>query len=522
MRRLARGWVIVIILAVIAACGGVGFFFLVHSLAPKLRQMAEERTELYFRSHFDSNVEISGFYVGSVFPHVQVTIQGVVLRRIGQPDEPPVVQMERLTFDARTLSVFSHHPVIKRVELEGLQIRIPPRPKGSTPLISASDKNFAKNYPVVVQSVHVNNADLIILPRDPSKDPHTFELHRIVLGPLGAGRPAKFQADLTNPVPKGQIQSSGVFGPWDADDPGSTPVSGHYVFQNADMSTIKGLHGILSSTGQFTGPLNYLSVNGETEIPDFSLRKTHHPVDLRTTYSAIVDGTNGNTILNDVVARFEHSTLDVKGEVVDKTPKHGRTIVMNGVTEDASVQDLLRLAVDSEPPVMRGAVRLRTKIEIGEGQEDLVDRMRLQGQFAIAGARFSSPATEQKIETLSLKGQGKPNAPAIDDPVSDFSGNLIVAKGLVTLSELKFDVIGAAVALDGTYSLDSGQLDLRGKLRMQAKLSQTTTGAKSFFLKAIDPFFAGKGAGTVLPIKITGTKDNPSFGLDFHDSANRE
>jgi hypothetical protein len=25
-----------------------------------------------------------------------------------------------------------------------------------------------------------------------------------------------------------------------------------------------------------------------------------------------------------------------------------------------------------------------------------------------------------------------------------------------------------------------------------------------------------------LPIKITGTKDNPSFGLDFRDAANRE
>jgi hypothetical protein len=49
---------------------------------------------------------------------------------------------------------------------------------------------------------------------------------------------------------------------------------------------------------------------------------------------------------------------------------------------------------------------------------------------------------------------------------------------------------------------------------LQVKLSQTTTGAKSFFLKALDPFFKGKNAGTVLQIRITGTKDNPAFGLD--------
>jgi hypothetical protein len=36
---------------------------------------------------------------------------------------------------------------------------------------------------------------------------------------------------------------------------------------------------------------------------------------------------------------------------------------------------------------------------------------------------------------------------------------------------------------------------------------------KSFFLKALDPLFKGKKAGTVLPIKITGTRESPSFGL---------
>ena len=59
---------------------------------------------------------------------------------------------------------------------------------------------------------------------------------------------------------------------------------------------------------------------------------------------------------------------------------------------------------------------------------------------------------------------------------------------------------------------------------MQAKLSQTVTGVKSFFLKAVDPFFKGKNsekAGTVLPIRITGTKDHPAFGLDFRDKANK-
>jgi len=77
-----------------------------------------------------------------------------------------------------------------------------------------------------------------------------------------------------------------------------------------------------------------------------------------------------------------------------------------------------------------------------------------------------------------------------------------------------FSVTGAEVALNGKYGLDKGDLDFHGKLRMKAKLSQTTTGAKSFLLKAFDPFFRKNGQ-TELPIKITGTKSEPHFGLNF-------
>ena len=42
-----------------------------------------------------------------------------------------------------------------------------------------------------------------------------------------------------------------------------------------------------------------------------------------------------------------------------------------------------------------------------------------------------------------------------------------------------------------------------------------TTGWKSILLKPLDPLFSKKGAGTEVPIKITGTESAPHFGLDF-------
>ena len=68
----------------------------------------------------------------------------------------------------------------------------------------------------------------------------------------------------------------------------------------------------------------------------------------------------------------------------------------------------------------------------------------------------------------------------------------------------------------GKYTLDGKKFDFTGKVRTDAKLSQMTTGWKSILLKPVDPFFSKNGAGTEVPIKVTGTQSAPRFGLDFH------
>jgi hypothetical protein len=70
--------------------------------------------------------------------------------------------------------------------------------------------------------------------------------------------------------------------------------------------------------------------------------------------------------------------------------------------------------------------------------------------------------------------------------------------------------------MTGKYTLDGDTFDFHGLVRMDAKLSQMTSGWKSILLKPVDPFFHKHGAGTELPFKISGTRDAPHFGLDFH------
>ena len=74
---------------------------------------------------------------------------------------------------------------------------------------------------------------------------------------------------------------------------------------------------------------------------------------------------------------------------------------------------------------------------------------------------------------------------------------------------------GASVRLSGRYALKAETLNFRGDLLMDASVSQTQTGIKRLLLKAVDPFFRRKGGGSSLPIKITGRRSDPNFGLDM-------
>ena len=85
----------------------------------------------------------------------------------------------------------------------------------------------------------------------------------------------------------------------------------------------------------------------------------------------------------------------------------------------------------------------------------------------------------------------------------------------MTLRSMSFRVEGAEVRLAGAYNIQSGELDFRGTLRLQARASRTQTGWKSLVLRVFDPMLDGEGAGTILPISITGTRDQPKFGADI-------
>jgi hypothetical protein len=209
--------------------------------------------------------------------------------------------------------------------------------------------------------------------------------------------------------------------------------------------------------------------------------------------------------------------------VVDIYPGiKSRTIALDAVSDDARIEDLLSLAVKADKPAMTGSAKLVAKIVIPERDEDLIERLQLDGQFGLAKVHFTNPGVQAKIDAFSRRGQGKPKDMDLANELSNLKGRFRMNKAEVAFSDLTFDVEGASVALGGVYNIDGSTLDFRGKLRMDARLSQTMTGWKSVVLKPFDPFFRGPKGGAEIPIKITGTRQNPTFGSDFHDPQNNK
>jgi len=71
--------------------------------------------------------------------------------------------------------------------------------------------------------------------------------------------------------------------------------------------------------------------------------------------------------------------------------------------------------------------------------------------------------------------------------------------------------------MHGTYNLLNEKIDLAAQLQVDSKISNTTSGAKSFFLKVMEPFFKKKKKGEIVPVRISGTFGHPSFGLSLND-----
>ncbi len=462
------------------------------------------------KQHYKSDVSLGNLSI-SLFPQVRATGDNLVFRLTGHPNDPPLVIVRHFTFDANFAGFFRAPRHIRKLTLEGLELHIPPK-SGKT---HETSRGGISPLPFILEEVVADGATLQTLPSDPRKLPLKFDIRQLTLHDVGRDRPMTFQASLDNAKPPGLIHSNGDFGPWNPDEPGDTPVSGKYTFRDASLAVFPGIAGTLASDGQYHGELDRIEVEGTADVPDFSLTTAGHHVHLQTRFAATVDGTNGNTDLHPVHATLGKSTFDISGSIERGALETHKEIDLHATAGKTGLEDFLRLAVNSRDPSMTGRIAFNTAVKIPPGSAPVIARLQLDGTFNLAGVRFTSPDIEAKIASLSHHAQGEPDATGTDGITTEFAGRFGLRSGVMALPQLQFHVPGADVGLAGKYWLSSGDIDFTGTARLDATVSQMTTGWKHVILKPLDPLFRRDGAGTVLPIRITGTRGTPSFKLDI-------
>jgi hypothetical protein len=182
--------------------------------------------------------------------------------------------------------------------------------------------------------------------------------------------------------------------------------------------------------------------------------------------------------------------------------------------ERGRLEDVLALVVNTPKSPMTGALQLTTRLVLPPGDQDVVKKLRLKGRFSIAGTRFTTLDVQKKVNELSRRGRGMSPEEMKEHVTSRFIGEFTLAGGRLDIPKVTFDVPGSVVELGGTYDLLPEQLNFKGTLFMDVKVSETTTGLKRLLLKAVDPFFNREGGGSAIPIRIVGKRSDPDFGLD--------
>lgn len=450
----------------------------------------------------DSTVTVKSAH-RTYFPFPGCVVEGIVFKH--GPDNWTLITIDKLTIEGSYSGILANR--VPRIRAEGGHLFVPPL--GSKVTFATQHSNL------VVEEIVADGAVIEFASRDPGKKPLRFEVQRGVLHNVQWGNPIEYDLKFHNPEPPGEIATRGKFGVWVQGKPGETPISGDYTFEHADLGVYGGVAGTLDSKGKYGGLLKHIDISGATDVPNFEVTSGGHKVKLVTQYSAYVDAIHGDTFLKSVDAHFGRTDLGVEGSIAGVKGQKSKTALLDLSSRRGRIEDILGLFVKEPRAPMSGPISLKAKVEIPPGEERFLEKVKLSGAFGIDNGTFAKPETQKSVNELSAGARGEKMEDA-ETVLTDLKGDVVLTGGVAKFSNLSFGIPGATARMHGTYNLLNEKIDLHGQMRVDTKISKTTTGMKSLFLKMMDPIFKKKKKGEVVPVHIGGTYDHPQFGLDLN------
>jgi hypothetical protein len=460
-------------------------------------------------------------YHRTYFPSPGFIATGITLRRKSAPDQPPVGSAETLLVQGNWTDLLMLRERVRLVDITGLHVVIPPA--GSR----ANQEDFPPGSSgdftgptTAVEKLAIHKATLDILLNGGGR--LSFPIHELIFGNLHKGNTVTYGLDMQNAQPTGRIQATGTFGPLDPNKLGATPVSGNFTFTSVDLHNVGNVHGILSSSGSFRGPLEAINATGTAVAPNFAVDDAQ-TAPVSASVQCTINGLNGDVTITRVDGKTGSTAVRVAGSVAG-SPKIANLDIL---VPSGRAEDLMRPFIHGKVPIY-GPVWLRAHAYVGPslGGDEFLQRLRVEGVFEVPAERVADRATGKSLSAFSQRAQGQKdsksngtnsenNETTEADSLSSISGPARIRNGIVSTEGVTFKVAGAQANLKGDFYLHGQTVHLVGLLKMDSDISHATTGFKSFLLKPFDPFFKKGKKGAVVPIAVTGAPGSYKVTADF-------
>jgi hypothetical protein len=456
-------------------------------------------------------VQIGNFR--ETFSPVGYVAENITLVKAGAKQDSSVITLRKLVVVARWSDLLLMRKQIERASIVGTRFRVPPKPgsqTGERRSVSGNQPKFEK-----IGAVELEDAAFVFPSFEGDPDPFTITVQSFWLKDVNRTSSAVFHSRFFISDPKSIVRSEGKLGPWNWSDPGRTPLSGSFAIDQADLGSLGGISGNLTGSGTFRGPLAHVGCTGRVDVPQFRVGGGIHSAHVVSRFRATVNGLNGDTRLEAVESQLNNTVVRSEGSVKADLNQPGKTASLTFYVNGGRLEDFLLLFTRNAQPSMTGDISLQTNVVIPPGPPGFLKKLILHGDFEIDDGQFTTFRTQDRINRLSKSAEGMSKNEAKKDPstvFSDLKGHVDAQSGTATLSHCLLIAPAERADVAGTYSLIDKTVDLRGFLRTTGKLSDTTSGFKTAFLKVIAPFWRHHSL-TVAPFRISGTAQKPVFSL---------
>jgi hypothetical protein len=455
---------------------------------------------------FRSKVVVKRYH-RTYFPHPGYVAEGVSFHRYGDMQIPPLATLDRMTVVGSWSNLIFHPHELYEIRLGGLHVQIPPPGTKARRLAFNQGMVASSSQKIQIETIVADGTTLDFL-ADGGKPPLRFQFPVLQVHNVQETQPLSFSARVLIPKPQGTALANGSVGPFRTNDYGSTPLSGTYSLEDADLSTVHGVSGHAAGSGRYGGTFSRMEIFGQASIPDFRAASAHK-VRLDATYHVAVGGTNGDIEIQETQVKTGGSVITASGSVVGKPNKVNFTIA----TKNSRVEELLRMVEQGEPSV-RGKVSFQAAVSLKNGREPFLQRLNLKGGISLAQVSFAKPDTQHNMNAFAARVEKDPPADSKNDPppvTAIASSPTTFHDGMAYFPDIHVAFPGTEAYLRGTFNLLDTRIHFTGKVDLQRDISHSATGWKSVLLKPLNPFFRHNDAGAIVSIAVTGTASHPKI-----------